>query len=152
MIYRNQRGGDAVTAQTMLEAERVLDKVRAQVVSAVQASRTNDELIGLAKRQVDAAQEALRLTQTNLQTGTMTTLDVLEAEDALAQAGFRHAEAVVGYNQSQVDLLAALGLIDERSLGLAEHNDDTRPVAQSTSQPGNRRSGIDRAILDAQAP
>ncbi len=46
----------------------------------------------------------------------MTTLDVLQAQDAVTQARLRHAEAVVQFNQSQVNLLAALGLLDELTL------------------------------------
>ncbi len=87
-------------------------------MTAAQASNTNSELIGLANQQVVAAAEALRLTQANLQAGTMTTLDVLQAQDAASQARLRYAEAVVRYNQSEVDLLASLGLIDERGRSL----------------------------------
>ena len=63
-----------------------------------------------------AAEEALRLGEANLRAGTMTTLDVLQAQDAATQARLRYAEAVVRYNQSQVNLLAALGLLDDASL------------------------------------
>ena len=45
-----------------------------------------------------------------------TTLDVLQAQDAATQARLRYARAVVSYNQAQVNLLAALGLISEESL------------------------------------
>ena len=104
----------AAERQAILGAERQLDQVRAEVVIAAQASDTNNDLIGLANQQVIAAVEALRLTQANFQAGTMTTLDVLQAQDAASQARLRYAEAVVRYNQSEVDLLASLGLIDER--------------------------------------
>ncbi len=106
----------AVHEHVRLEAERQLDQVRAQVVSASQASRANHDLVGLAGQQVTAAAEALRLSEANLKAGAMTTLDVLQAQDAVAQARLSHAEAVVRYNQSQVNLLAALGLLDEASL------------------------------------
>lgn len=113
--------GDLKTAkaferQAVIEAERKLDEVRAEVVRAAQASKTNHALIALAHQQVEAAEEALRLGEANLRAGTMTTLDVLQAQDAATQARLRYAEAVVRYNQSQVNLLAALGLLDEASL------------------------------------
>ncbi len=88
----------------------------AQVVSAQQASRASFSLIGLAQEQVTAADEALRLAAKNLEVGTMTTLDVLQAQDAAAQARLRLADAVVRYNQAQLDLLAALGLLDQTTL------------------------------------
>jgi outer membrane protein TolC len=107
---------DARYKHIMLEAVRRLDVVRSQVVRAAQASKTQRELIALAQQQVASAEEALRLTQANLEAGTMTTLDVLQAQDAATQARLRSAEAVVRYNQSQVDLLAAIGLLDAATL------------------------------------
>jgi len=110
--------GDLKTAkaseqQALVRFERVLDEVRAEAVSATQAARTYDQLIEFARQQVTSAEEALRLTQANLQAGTMTTLDVLQAQDAATQARLRFAEAVVRYNQAQVRLLASLGLLAE---------------------------------------
>ena len=116
--FGDMKSATAAERQAVLEAERQLDQVRAEVVIAAQASNTNSELIGLANQQVIAAVEALRLTQANFQAGTMTTLDVLQAQDAASQARLRYAEAVVRYNQSEVDLLASLGLIDERGRSL----------------------------------
>jgi len=70
----------------------------------------------MAKQQVTSAEGALRLTQKNLQAGTGLTIDVLQAQDAADQARLRYATAVVRYNQSQVNLLAALGLIDQANV------------------------------------
>jgi len=108
--------GDLKTAKAreqdaLVRYERILDEVRAEAVIATQAARTYDQLIGFARQQVASAEEALRLSQANLQAGTMTTLDALQAQDAATQARLRFTEAVVRYNQSQVRLLAALGLI-----------------------------------------
>jgi len=110
--------GDLKTAkasaqQALVRFERVLDEVRAEAVAATQAARTYDQLINFARQQVTSAEEALRLSQANLQVGTMTTLDVLQAQDTATQARLRFAEAVVRYNQSQVRLLASLGLLAE---------------------------------------
>jgi len=103
-------------AQAFIEAERQLDRARAQVVSAAQAATANRQLVDLAHQQVTAAAEALRLAETNLEAGAMTTLDVLQAQDAVAEARLRYAEATVEYNQSQVNLLAALGLLTRDTL------------------------------------
>ncbi len=103
----------AVEKQAMIRAEQMLDVVRAEVVTAQQASVTQDQLVALARRQVTSAEEALRLSEANLRAGSMTTLDVLQAQDAATQARLRYAGAVVGYNQAQVNLLAALGLLSE---------------------------------------
>ena len=122
-MFGDLKTASAAERQAAIEAERQLDRVRAQVVRAAQASKTNQELIGLANQQVTAATEALRLTQANLQAGTMTTIDVLQAQDAASQARLRYAEAVVRYNQSQVELLASLGLVSEGTLTLGADAD-----------------------------
>jgi outer membrane protein TolC len=125
--------GDLKTASAeqrlaILEAERVLDLVHAEVVSAAQSSRTSAEVIDLARQQVASATEALRLSQSNLEAGTMTTLDVLQAQDAVAQARLSYADAVVEFNKSQIDLLASLGLLSAATLAPS-------PVAAELQQP-----------------
>jgi len=102
--------------KALVRYERILDEVRAEAVAATQAARTYDQLIEFAGQQVTSAEEALRLSQANLQAGTMTTLDVLQAQDAATQARLRYAESVVRYNQSQIKLLAALGLYAEAAV------------------------------------
>lgn len=94
-----------------LDVDRQLDQVKAAVVNAHQASLTAAKLIPIATQQVKSAAEALRLTQENLKAGTGLIVDVLQAEAAADQARLRYATAIVGYNQSQINLLAALGLI-----------------------------------------
>jgi outer membrane protein TolC len=116
--FGDLKAATATQRQAMIEADRQLDRVRADVVRAAQAGRTYEELIEMSRRQVTSAEEALRLTEANLRAGTMTTLDVLQAEDAVAQARLRYSESVVRHNQAQVNLLAALGLLDESQLEL----------------------------------
>jgi outer membrane protein len=110
-----------------LDSDRQLDKVRAEVVSAHQTSLTAAKLIPIAAQEVAAAEEALRLTQANRKAGTALTVDVLQAEETAEQARLRYASAMVHYNQSQVNLLAALGLTDQTNV------DDGQSVA---SLPG----------------
>jgi outer membrane protein TolC len=117
---------DAELRSTALGVERQLDNVRAQIVIAQQTGIINAALIPIAHQQVDSAEEALRLAQANLKTGTMLLLDVLGAQDELDTARLRHAQAVAHYNQSQVNLLAALGLLDQQSFSIAATHPATR--------------------------
>ena len=128
--------GDLKTAKAIeegarIEAMRRLDEVNADVVRAAQASRAYDQLIDLARHQVTAAEEALRLSEANLQAGTMTTLDVLQAQDAVSQARLRYAASVVRYNQAQVNLLAALGLLNEKTLTASHRSALSSPPPSS---------------------
>ena len=77
---------DAVKRQAVLDAERTLIAVRAEVVRTSQRSTTQARLIPLAKQEVEAANEALRLARENLKAGNALVDDVLLAEDALNNA------------------------------------------------------------------
>jgi outer membrane protein len=99
-----------------LEVTRLLQQVGDQVVISAQDSATSARLIPIARQQVTAAQEALRITQENFAVGTGLFLDLLQAQDAVNQARLNHANAITSYNQSQVNLLAALGLIDQANV------------------------------------
>ena len=65
----------------------------------------------IAKEQVNSAEEALHLTEAHHSAGTMTTLDVLQAQDVAIEARLRFAHAVIGYTQAQVNLLSEDALI-----------------------------------------
>jgi multidrug efflux system outer membrane protein len=133
--------------QARLEAERQLDQVRAQVVRATEDSRTNKKILPMARQQLAAAEEALRLTQANLQAGTMLTLDVLQAEDAVNEARLRYAQAVARYNQSQLNLLEGLGLLDVNSV-IPSNSPATAPAsAYSPSAPSHTAA----SVLDGKA-
>lgn len=97
--------------QAALDAAQKLASVRAQVVGADQDRKLLTELVSHAAEELAAAVEALRLAKASLQAGTMTRFDVLCDESALARARLRHAETVVRFNQAQIDLLAALGIL-----------------------------------------
>lgn len=114
--FGDLKAAGAAKQQAILEAARAVTQVKTQVIDAAQSCKTNKSLIAMAKHQTVSAEEALRLTQANMQAGTMTTLDVLQAQDAVAQARLRYAVAVVSYNQAEVNLLAALGLLDADTL------------------------------------
>jgi len=106
----------AFERSALIEADRQLDEVRAQVVRFTQNSKMYRELISKSHKQLTAAEQAYRLIQANFDTGTMTMLDVLQSQDEYAQARLHYAETVVHYNTSQVNLLASLGLIDKDRL------------------------------------
>jgi outer membrane protein TolC len=86
------------------------------VVISAQDSSTNATLIPIAQQQVTAAEEALHITQENFEAGTALFLDILQAQDAVLQARLNYATAITAYDQSQVNLLTALGLIDQANV------------------------------------
>lgn len=96
-----------------IDGERQLDLVQAAVVTAHQSSLIAKKKVPLARQEAAYADEALRLTRKNLETGTGLTIDVLVAQDAADQARLRYVTAIIRYDQDEINLLYALGLIDE---------------------------------------
>jgi outer membrane protein TolC len=119
VVFGQVRTSGAVAQIAVLDAERLLEDVKAQVVVSSQDSITYTRLIPIAEKQVTATQDALRVTQENFQTGTGLFLDVLQAQDAVNSARLRHASAITNYDKSQVNLLAAIGLLDQANVAVA---------------------------------
>lgn len=133
-----------------LEGERQLDVVKAQVIRASQAGATQAKLIPMAAREVAAAESALQLSQSSLRAGTSLTIDVLQSADAVDRARLRHADAVVRFNQAQVNLLASLGLIDEEALGIrVAQRGDIIAVPFRTSGPATRTLPTRNSVVPA---
>jgi outer membrane protein TolC len=126
--------GDIQTAKAReriaeIRADKQLALVEATVVKALQDSRTNAELIPIAADQVRSAQYALNIIKVNYKAGTVTSLEVLVAERQLAQAQRDYAAAIAHYNQSQIDIVGAVGLVSEKAiLGAA-----TAPIMKASS-------------------
>lgn len=97
------------------EAERQLDLVYAAVVTAHQTTLITKRKIPLARQEVAFADEALRRTQTNLEAGTGLILVVLVARRPPTKPACA-TTAVIRYDQAEVDLLAALGLVEEATI------------------------------------
>ncbi|MGC9259119.1 MAG: TolC family protein [Phycisphaerae bacterium] len=128
--------GDIQTAKAReriaaIRSNQQLALVEATVVKALQDSRTNAELIPIAADQVRSAQYALNIIKVNYQAGTVTSLEVLVAESQLAQAQRDYAAAIAHFNQSQIAIVGAVGLVSDKSiLGAA-----TIPIMKASS-PG----------------
>jgi outer membrane protein TolC len=90
--------------------------VQTSVVAAHQASILANKAVPIARQQVKSAKEALRLTQQIILAGTGLLIDALQAQDAADQARLRYATAIVQYNQAQINLLGAMGLIKAKNL------------------------------------
>jgi outer membrane protein TolC len=127
--FGNMKTAEASFRSAATDVERQMDRVRAQVVSAQQASLTSVALLPISQEQLSSADEALRLAQTNLKSGTMILLDVLQAQNEVDNARLRYADAVVRHNQAQLNLIAAIGLLQADALAPAT----TRPAAPSTA-------------------
>jgi multidrug efflux system outer membrane protein len=110
------KAAKAYEREALIDAEHYLSLVRAEVVRFTQSTKLYRDVMSKSKDQLVAAEEATHLIQAQFNTGTMTLLDVLQAQDSQAQARLDYTEAIVGFNKAQVNLLAAIGLIDKEKL------------------------------------
>jgi outer membrane protein TolC len=115
-VFGQAKAAGANEQISELEVKRLIQQVGDDVVISAQDSLANAGLIPIAKQQVTAAEEALHITQQNFEAGTALFLDILQAQDAVLAARLNYANAITSYNQSQVNLLTALGLIDQANV------------------------------------
>jgi len=103
---------NGVRAQVdIAEAQRTqaIDRVRREVIEAFARARTSRNQIDIAKRRVEAAQQAYRqdFLRTKDQLGRL--IEVLSSFNLLVAARQELVHAMVGYSQSQFELYVALG-------------------------------------------
>lgn len=102
--------------QAQMEAQRVVNQVMSEVRRSYLHSLSTERKIEEAICQVRSANEELRLAQLRFQNGVGKNIDVLRAQEDYTQSLIEKARALVGFNNAQVDLLHAVGLISSNSL------------------------------------
>ena len=70
------------------------------------------ELVSVSNKVVEQAKEALRLSRARFDVGAATQLDVLQAQNALTDAGNNQVQALYSYNVSVAQLRTAMSLPD----------------------------------------
>jgi outer membrane protein len=117
--YATIRQSKETLGQTELQTDQQRDVVRALVVGAWGSNQNSLGIVRASKAQVDAAEVALAGVREEAKVGQRTTLDVLNAQLTLLQArvqlvSAQHDQVVNSYN-----LLAAIGRLSIRSLGVS---------------------------------
>ena len=93
---------DAEVAETQFANQR--NQIRFAVEQAYFGLEANQENISTATKEVELAQESLRLARLRFQAGVGTQTDVIEAQTQLTQARGNLLSSIIDYNQSYVDL------------------------------------------------
>jgi outer membrane protein len=106
----------ALSRQAMLQANQALLLVSEQVRSSYLNTIMAREQIDSAAYGVASAAEALRLANLRLQTGLGSNLELISAQRDYVTALTSQAQAIVGSNQAQAQLLHDLGLISATTL------------------------------------
>ncbi|KKN59113.1 hypothetical protein LCGC14_0545220 [marine sediment metagenome] len=111
----NQRKAEEALAR--LNLMKIEDKAFGEVQIARQEIHAAMERIRLAKDGLEAAQSNHHISLARFQAGMAIVLEVLDAEDARAQAQLDIALSIVAFNLAQVRLLTAAGIIHRDLFG-----------------------------------
>lgn len=107
--------GDARIADAQLEQARaqlnnLQGQIRADVKDAILDIESSEQLVTVAKSNVDLASEALKEAQERFQAGVSDNLAVSQAQSSVAQANDRYVSSLYQLNVSKLSLARAVGL------------------------------------------
>jgi OMF family outer membrane factor len=89
------------------------DDIAQEVVTAYEAARAGLDQMGLAHRNVEIAQESLRLSEQRKEFGVYAVLEVIQAQQDLTQARRDYTQALTQYAKAQYGLAHATARIGE---------------------------------------
>ena len=107
--YAAYRASQAQARAAAFDLENQKQQIRAEVTSGMAQLDAAASAISVAEQAITSAQEAYRVTDAQLQAGTATTTDLLEAQSALTQARLNYLRAQYELAISRVNLRRALG-------------------------------------------
>ncbi|CAB1274184.1 putative Outer membrane efflux protein [Candidatus Nitrosacidococcus tergens] len=99
-----------------VQLEKLNDQARAEILEATQDIKATLERIPLAKESLTAEEDTLKLIIARYLAGKTLLIDVLLAQDRLAQAQLNAAKTIAAYNLAQMNYLAAVGQLDRTTL------------------------------------
>lgn len=114
--YGQIKAASARLGRAQVLDERTREQIRARVVKAHDEALSGKEEIIPTQKEVEAAEESLKLSQVRFKKGLGLAVEVIQAEDALANARLNYIKAIVDYNKAQARLLNALGEISTESM------------------------------------
>ena len=125
-VYAATRQAKEQLGQQELQTDLQRDKVRAAVVAAWGANQNSLGILRAAKSQVEASEVALAGVREEAKVGQRTTLDVLNAQQALLSARVQLVTAQHDQVVNSYTLLSAVGRLSIGTLGLAVEEYDPR--------------------------
>ncbi|MGC8561117.1 MAG: TolC family protein [Phycisphaerae bacterium] len=107
---------DAAKKIAILNARQALERVQSQVVNAMQDRDLAEKSVPIARQELTASERAYKRLKTMYMAGAANQLEVLQSQGLLVDARLFYARAITHYEQSQINLLTAVGLIDAHTL------------------------------------
>lgn len=104
------RIADAQLQQARAQLNNLQGQIRADVKDAILDIESSEQLVSVAKSNVDLASEALKEAQDRFQAGVSDNLAVSQAQSSVAQANDRYVSSLYQLNVSKLSLARAVGL------------------------------------------
>jgi outer membrane protein TolC len=101
--------------QSRFQLENLRSQVEFQVRSALLDVKTSDDQVAVANQQVDLAAEQLKEAQDRYKAGVSGSLEVVQAQEAVAGANENHIQALYQNNVAKLTLVRALGEAEQRT-------------------------------------
>jgi OMF family outer membrane factor len=120
----------AISQQTMLQANQVLQQVSQQVRGAYLNALTAREQIDVTATGVESSAEELRLANLRVQMGIGTNLELIQAQRDYITALINQAQAIIQSNEAQAQLLHDTGVISVETL-LNGFSPTRRPISSN---------------------
>lgn len=110
--------GDVLAASARLEQNREkAENLRAQIDTDVRTALLNlessQELVDVAKSSIDLADQALAQSRDRFGAGVTDTVEVVQAEEAVASAHEQYISSLYSFNYAKIALARALGMAEE---------------------------------------
>ena len=115
VLFGQIRQRKAEEHRAKLQLTRLEERAAGEIRRAEEDLAAASDRIPLAGEGLRAATDTLRLSEARFKAGTAIALEVLDAQDVLAQSRFNLARAIVEHNVAQARLLAASGTIERAS-------------------------------------
>lgn len=103
-------------AMYQTKLDQLESKIEKEVRTAYLNAQSTESLLDVSNRRVDVAKEALRLAKVRLENGIGINTELLNSQTEYKNALFTKVDAIVEHNNSQAELLHALGIISINTL------------------------------------
>lgn len=106
---------EAQLRESRLQHENLRSRVEFEVRSAWMDVKSSDEQVGVARQQVDLANEQLKEAQDRYSAGVSGSLEVVQAQEAVAGASESYIQALYLNNVAKLSLVRSLGQAEQQT-------------------------------------
>jgi outer membrane protein TolC len=101
--------------QSKMQLEDLYSRVEFEVRSALLDVKTSEDQVQVARQQIDLAAEQLKEARDRYAAGVSGSLEVVQAQEAVASANDNHIQALYLNNVAKLSLVRALGVAEQRT-------------------------------------